>query len=138
MSRLLLDTNYLLDFIIKERPESDEAVRLFRLIVQGEHEGLVASTSLKDLYYLARKGLSDQECRDWIRVFMRAFAVCALDQDACWAALNSDEPDFEDGCIRAIAEHEGVDFIITRDADAFARSTVKTYTARRFLELFDV
>ena len=137
MSRLLLDTNYLLDFVVKERPGSDEAARLFRLIVRGEHEGLVAATSLKDLYYLCRKGYSDEEARDWIRIFMQAFTVCPLDRAACWDALGSDEPDFEDGCMRAIAEREHVDFIITRDERAFARSPVKSYSAREFLDLFD-
>lgn len=59
-----------------------------------------------------------------------------LDVEACVVALESNEPDYEDGCIRAIAERAGVDFIITRDKKAFARSYVKAYTAREYLELF--
>ena len=136
MSRLLLDTNYLVDFMFPDRPESECAVELFREIIQGRHEGIVSSTSLKDLYYLTRKELSDEEARDWICVFIRALDVEACDVEVCTIALESDEPDFEDGCIRAIAERAQVDFIITRDADAFARSWVKPYSAQRFLELF--
>lgn len=136
MYKLLLDTNFLLDFVDATRPESESAVRLFTILVRGEHKGCVATSSLKDFYYIARKRGGDQEARDWIRIFMRAFDIEDLDIEVCAVALESNEPDFEDGCIRAIAELAQVDFIITRDADAFARSWVKSYSAARFLELF--
>lgn len=136
MSRLLLDTNYLLDFVRPERPESTEAVTLFRLICGSSHTACVASASLKDFYYLLRGDYSEQERRDWLRVFIRAFDIEELDVEICSTALESDEPDYEDGCIRAIAERAQVDFIITRDKKAFARSWVKSYSAKEFLELF--
>ena len=50
-------------------------------------------------------------------------------------ALNSDEPDFEDGIIRACAELNGADFIITRDKAAFAHSKVRSVTAAEYLEI---
>lgn len=71
-----------------------------------------------------------------MRVFMRAFEVEDLDVEICSIALEPDEPDYEDGCIRAIAESAQIDFIITRDEAAFARSWAKSYSAKRFLELF--
>lgn len=113
-----------------------QAVELFARIARGECVGLVAAPSLKDFYYIARKRGSDQEARDWIRVFIRLFYVEDLDVEVCAIALESDEPDFEDGCIRAIAGRAQVDFIITRDREAFARSWIKTYTPRAFVDLF--
>lgn len=136
MSRLFLDTNYLFDFIRPERPESDEAVTLFKQLQGNPHSACIAASSLKDLYYLMRKDYSEDERRDWIRAFIRAFDVEELDVEACAVALESDEPDYEDGCIRALAERAKVDFIITRDKKAFARSWVKAYSAREFNELF--
>ena len=136
MSNVLLDTNILLDYVLSERPESDSAVQLFRAIFNGDLSGFVAASSLNDFYYVVRKFIGDQAARDWIRVFLRAFTVEELDIEICATAADSDEPDFEDGCVRAIAERAQVDFIITRDKKAFARSWVKTYSAREFLELF--
>ena len=46
------------------------------------------------------------------------------------------EPDFEDGLIRACAELNDVDVILTRDADAFRRSKVRAMTCAEYLELF--
>ena len=68
--------------------------------------------------------------------------VCAVpstgnaSSSSCVPATTWDEPDFEDGCIRATAERAQVDFLITRDQSAYARSWVKTYSARDFLSLF--
>lgn len=138
MNNVLLDTNVLLDFVMEHRPESQEACELLRRALGGEIHAIIAATSLKDLYYILRKEMPDEVCRDWIRAFVRGLTVEPLDIEACVVALESDEPDYEDGCIRAIAERAGVDFIITRDKKAFARSFVKAYTAREFLELFPV
>ena len=52
------------------------------------------------------------------------------------AALDSDEPDFEDGLVRAAAETEAAFAIITRDAQAFKTSSVPAMSAARYLELF--
>ena len=136
MHKLLLDTNFLLDIVEPGRPDEEAAVTLFKALVSGDLEGLVAASSLKDLYYLVRKWQGDQAARDWLRVFMRVFTVTELDIEACAVAVDSDEPDFEDGCIRAIAEREMVDCIITRDEKAFLRSRVKSFTAKDFLALF--
>lgn len=136
MSKLLIDTNILLDFVIPDRPEADEAVQLLCSVFRNEHEGIVAAPSLKDFYYISHRYLSEQESRDWVRVFIRAFEIEDLDAEICSIALESDEPDYEDGCIRAIAERAQVDFIITRDETAFARSWVKSYSAKQFLALF--
>lgn len=48
----------------------------------------------------------------------------------------SDEPDFEDGIIRACAEAAGADFIISRDERAFARSPIKRMSAQEYIDLF--
>lgn len=136
MPRILLDTNFLLDFIDETRPESAYACELFRRAVSGEFSAIISAASLKDMYYVACKRGSEQEARDWVNMFIWAFDIEPLDVEACAIAVSSDEPDFEDGCVRAIAECAQVDFIITRDRTAFARSWVKTYSPREFLELF--
>lgn len=137
MSRLLLHADILLDFVMGHRPESNEACRLFQRVLSGVDQAIVSASSLKDFYCILNKEMPDEVCRDWIRTFVRGLDVEPLDIEACAMALESDEPDYEDGCVRAIAERAGVDFIITRDVKAFARSFVKTYSAREFLELFD-
>lgn len=133
MDRLLLDTNFLLDLAIDSRPDSVAADELFERMTDGRVMGVVSPTSLKDFYYVARKGLDDAKRREWIALFMDAFCVAGIDRAICAAALTSDEPDFEDGIIRAIAEARGCDLLITRDAEAFAGSSVRHMSAAEYV-----
>ena len=104
MSKVMLDTNILLDYIIPDRPESEYARLLMQGIAHQKHQGIVSASSLKDLYYVAAKSIGEQAARDWVCIFMRLCDVEELDVEICAIAAESDEPDFEDGCIRATAE----------------------------------
>lgn len=136
-SKLLLDTNILIDYAVRTRPDHEQANRLMERIVFGMERGYVASGSLKDFYYLCRKPLGEPVCRDFIRRFLSMLDVLPVGQVECDNAAWSDEPDFEDGLIRAVAERNGVDFIVSRDSGAFGHSPVRSMTARKYLELFD-
>lgn len=135
-SKILLDTNVLVDYAVRNRPEHDHAVRLMERIVSGKDAGFTTSGSLKDFYYLCRKPLGEPLSRELVRRFLVMLDVLAVGQAECNDSAYSDEPDFEDGLIRAAAERNGMDFIITRDAGAFDHSPVRSMTARRYLELF--
>ncbi len=133
MDKLFLDTNFLLDAALSGRPGSQEAARLFTAIARREAIGLVAACSLKDFYYIARRGLDEKLERRWLRLFADACYISATDRDSVMRALDSDEPDFEDGLLRAVAEIEGADYIITRDAAAFTGSPIPKLTASEYL-----
>ena len=135
-SRLLLDTNVLIDYAVEGRPEHPSADVLMRRIAVSDVLGYTTSGSLKDFYHLCRKPLGGPGCRELIRQFLILLTVLPVGQQECRDSAYSDEPDFEDGLIRAAAEQNDVDFIITRDSGAFARSPVKSLTAARYLQLF--
>ena len=134
MDKLFLDTNFLLDVVISERPESKQAVLLFEKIVINQVSGLVCASSLKDFYYIARRDIAEEIKRRWIRLFNRVCYVPAMDQAVVSLALDSDEPDFEDGLLRAVAELERADYIISRDVDAYLNSEVPKITATEYLQ----
>ena len=124
--RAFLDTNFLLDCVLPGRPEHAAAQTIKGLVDVGLIEGVVSACSLKDAYYILTKQAGEARGRE------------SLDQEACFASAYSDEPDFEDGCIRAMAERAGVDFIITRDRAAFVRSTIKTFSPAEFIRAFPI
>ena len=135
-SQLLLDTNVLIDYMIPDRPEHGLAEKLVASLAAGQDSGFVCAGTLKDCYYICGKYIGEGPCRELIRQFLVMFDVLALGPDECLTAAYSDEPDFEDGLIRAVAEGNDMDFIITRDAKAFQRSTVKSLAAGEYLSLF--
>ena len=136
--RAFLDTNFLLDCVVPGRPEHSEAQLVKQLINVGLIDGVVSACSLKDVYYILTKQVGEEVARDVVRDGLKSYAVEPLDRDACLTSAYSDEPDYEDGCIRAMAERAGVDFIITRDRAAFVRSTIKSFSPAEFIRAFPI
>ncbi len=134
MDRILIDTNFLLDCIVDGRPGSESALKLFDLVSQGNIDAIVSPTSLNDFYYITRKDVSERNRRDFISLFIDVFVVADIGRLICETALLSDEPDFEDGILRAIAEAEDCTCIISRDLRAFKGSKVSRMTAEEYLE----
>lgn len=134
--KLLIDTNIFLDAAMSERAGWEYATLLMQEVAYSGIEAYVAASSLKDIYYILAKYSSEGHARSFIIAMMDLCELVAIDEVLCRKAACSDEPDFEDGVIRACAESVPVDFIISRDANAFQRSPIKRLSAQEYLSLF--
>lgn len=134
--KLLIDTNVLLDAAMAERPEHAQALLLLEEVGYNEAEGYLCPLSLKDTYYILTKYATEHDARAFIKAALDLFSVVKVDYALCRAAAFSNEPDFEDGIVRACAEAVPVDFIISRDEAAFSRSPLKRLSAAEYIDLF--
>ena len=134
-NRLLLDTNVLLDVLCPGRPQFAEANEVAKLCNGGGDMGFVTAGSLKDVYYILTKQIGEQKAREAVDVLTGLFIIAPLSAEDCDMALRSNEPDFEDGLIRACAELNDIDFILTRDAAAFLRSKVRAMDCAAYLSV---
>ncbi len=134
--KLLLDTNILLDAAIEERPGCLAASLLMDEFFYESVTGYVSALSLKDVYYILSKYTDESAARRYVIALMDLFEIVPVDGALCRIAALSDEPDFEDGIVRACAENALVDFVVTRDAGAFGKSSLKCLTAQEYLDLF--
>ena len=133
MCRLMLDTNILLDTLDSRRPESREAREVVDRCNGWGEFGMTCALSLKDVYFISTKARGEAWARSAVGKLMGLVSVAPVDGEVCDEALRSDEPDFEDGIIRACAELNGADYIITRDKDAFGNSKIRSMTAAEYL-----
>ncbi len=118
--RILVDTNVLLDLVSKDRPAHERVVQTVRNVIAASGEMLVATSSLKDAYCIyARHYGCESAAREAVSYLEDVFDLRSLEPKHIRKALLSPEPDFEDGIVRAIAEDEGCDYILTRDAKGF-------------------
>lgn len=134
--KLLLDTNILLDFCSVERsPFHEQSVALLmECFSRSDVTVMIAVSSLNDVYYVLRRRHGEEGvAREDIGKLMNLFDVWPLLERHAREAYASDEPDFEDGLVRAVAEDAGVDVIVTRDAAAFRRSMVPSMDAAQCL-----
>lgn len=133
---VLLDTNILIDAAVPGREDHNFAQLIEDEIAYGGLKAYVAATSLKDVYYLIKSETDEAFAREYVKCLMRLYALAPVDELVCADAAYSDEPDFEDGIIRACAESLGVDYIISRDKKAFKRSPVKRMSAQEYANAF--
>jgi len=137
--KLLLDTNVLMDFCNDARaPFHGQCVELLvECASRVDVELTIAVSSLNDVYYMLRRHYgNERSAREDIGALMELFDVRPLLARHARMSYESDEPDFEDGLIRAVAEDNGVDVIVTRDAAAFHRSAIPAMDAVRCRSLF--
>ena len=134
MTRVVLDTNVVLDYLSATRPRHLDAVDLLECLLSlGDVRAVVPAGSIKDAYYiLCRHYRSEKIVRSRIDDFRRLVEIAELTVPVLDAAFSSDEPDLEDAVVRSTAELLGAKAIITRDATAYARSSVPSMDARTY------
>ena len=131
---ILVDTNILIDAAVPGREQHVFASMLEDEAAYGGLKVYVAATSLKDAYFLIKSETDEAFAREYIQCLLRLYSPVAVDAFVCEEAAYSDEPDFEDGIIRACAETARVAYIVSRDEKAFKRSAIKRISAQEYIE----
>lgn len=135
MYRLLIDTNVMLDAVLSGRPGTDAAREVVNLCSGNGEFGMACALSFKDVYYIATRIHGEPWARNAVDKLMGLLVIAPVDAEVLDVAKRSNEPDFEDGIVRASAELNGADFIITRDKAAFAKSRIRAVSASEYLEI---
>lgn len=110
------------------------------LLESNEFEPVILASSIKDVYYILCRhygNKSEPTVRDRLDTFRQVVSVRELTCEVFDRAFASDEPDLEDGIVRATAELHGAQAIITRDRAAYSSSTAPAMTAAEFLRQVD-
>jgi len=124
MDSVVLDTNVVLDFLSAVRADHSDAVSLVQALQKSGVRAYVVATSLKDIYYILGRSDGESVARTAVMSVLATMTVLPVDEVCCLRALSSNEPDFEDGIIRAAAEIARADYLVSRDARAFLGSHV--------------
>lgn len=139
MSSFLFDANALVYWIYPSSPQHAEVASLISRALEGNGRIYALSSCLNEIYYVMHtRYMGEPAARERVRAIFEVFDLVDLTAPLVADALDSDEPDYEDGLVRAGAEALQVDFIITYDKKAFTRSFIPKATAAQALSLMDV
>lgn len=137
--KALLDTNIILDVILKRQPFFEDSYRVMRLCSSKKYEGILAAHTITNAFYILRKHFSSSETRNAILYLLTVFKVNSIDiEKISRALLNEDFKDFEDCLQVECAAAVDADYIITRDAKDFAESKIPCVTPAEFCNLFEM
>ena len=134
MSRLLIDTNIVIDLLSKRDKFYNEAADLFSRADKNELELTISSLTFANTNYILTKLKSAKEAREILRKFKVLVELLSLDDKITELALSDGNfPDFEDGLQYYSAIENRIDVIITRNKKDFKNSKIPVLTAKEFL-----
>lgn len=134
MSRILIDTNIVIDLLSKREKYYNEAAVLFSRADKKELVLTISSLTFANTNYILTKLKSAKEAREILRKFKVLVTLLTLDDKITELALSDDDfPDFEDGLQYYSAIENQIDVIITRNKKDFKKSKIPVLTAKEFL-----
>ncbi len=134
MSKILIDTNIVIDLLAKREQFYNSAAQLFSLADKQKLELSISSLTFANTSYVLSRLKSTQEAREILRRFRVLIKVLQLNDKLIDLALNDNNfKDFEDGLQYYTAIENEQDIIITRDLKDFKESKIPVMTADEYL-----
>lgn len=131
--RLLIDTNILLDVLMKREPHFQDSALIWKLCETDSAEGFVSSLTIANLIYVMRKELNPEKTGEVIQKLKLIFRLADLCVSDISRAAELKWEDFEDAVQSATAERIHADCIITRNVRDFRESRVIAFTPAEYL-----
>lgn len=134
MSKLLIDSNIVLDLLAKREPFNKSAEQIFSLADKNKVELFISSLTFANTNYVLSRLKSAKEAREILRRFRVLVKVVSLNDKIIDLALNDNSfKDFEDGLQYYSAIENDIDIIITRDLKDFKGSKIPVMTSDEYL-----
>ena len=136
MLSVLVDTNVVLDFALGRQPWAGAAKEILQAAADGRICAVFAATSLKDVYYVARKAMGGQRSTEFLDYLMDVLRIGDVTAETCRQARAEHEDDFEDAVVAAVAREQAVDVIVSRGEAAFQHACAPKMDPRLFAAFF--
>lgn len=134
--RILVDTNIILDILLKREPHDKAAQVILTKCAEREITGYLAAHSIPNIFYVLRKDYSQEERRKFIKNLCEIFRISNLSAEKIISAIDNEQfLDFEDCLQEECAVAETVDYIVTRNLTDFKLSRVQVIEPDEFLKL---
>ncbi len=133
--KILLDTNVVLDLLIKREPFHVDAAKIFSKIERGVIHAYVCATTITTIHYLLSKQFSSQQSKRSISLLLQLLEVVAVDKEVLLMAEDTGFIDYEDAVIYASAKRVGSEAIVTRNEKDFLLSEIAVYSPAVFMGL---
>lgn len=126
--RVLFDTNVVMDQLLEREPFVEAAERLLSLVDAGALDGMLCSTTVTTIHYLASKVVGAPEAVKYVGELLAIFDVACVDREVLRAALDAGFSDYEDAVLYEAARAAAASAIVTRNGKDFTRSALPVFT----------
>lgn len=135
--KLLIDTNVVLDVLLRREPFSKTAAEVLNLTQRDDVREYVSASAITDIYYIANKQMKDRDAvRDLLKRLLMVVSVVAVSEREIQNALNLAWGDFEDSVQYSVALLNEMDGIVTRNPSDYQEANIRIWLPEQALELF--
>lgn len=139
MSKILVDTNVIIDLLAERKPFNVESERIFSLADLNQIDLVVSALSLVNCYYVLNDAMKIKNPRSILGKFKVLVSVKDLNDKIIALALNDKNfKDFEDGIQYYTAIESKCKLIITRNRKDYKKSSLPVLNPKEFLAKLDV
>lgn len=133
--RLLVDTNVILDLLLKRGENCKDAIEFFVWCKRHKNWTYITSMSLRDIEYVAMKNFHDKKKTNslLIDVYSLITKVIGISADSAINSIFEDYKDFEDELIIQAAKEEMLDAIVTNNVKDFQDKGMPAFTPREIM-----
>lgn len=135
LASVLVDTNVVLDVILRREPWADDAVRMLDAVSRGRVRGFVASHAITTVHYVVAKDAGRAAANTAVADLLAVLRTVPLGEAEYHRALAMRLGDFEDAVQAAASLAVGADFVVTRNAKDFRGAPVATRTPGEILAM---
>ena len=133
MSKVFIDTDVILDFMIAREPFAMDAARIFSLSEKKQISICTTGLVFANAYHILRKLGSHQKVLEKLSQLAKLIDIIALSKASVLQALDSKFGDFEDALQHYAALSENVKTIVTRNVKDFKNSELAVLTPDQYL-----
>lgn len=134
--KILIDTNVLIDYLMRRIPYSDDAEKLLFLCKNMQVKGCMAAHSVMNILYILRKEMTLAERKAFMLCLSEFIEIIGIDRKKIINILTDNSfADVEDCLQTECAKAFSADYIITRNTKDFASSSIPAVTPDEFIKM---
>ena len=136
MTKLLIDTDVILDFFFQREPFADSAAQILSLCESKKIKGYTTPVIISNVYYLLRQTAKHEKVIEKLKLLLSITDILVIERAAVMHALNSEFRDFEDALQNYTAElNNEIEILITRNIKDYKHSHLAIMTPDNFLQM---
>ena len=132
--KILIDTNIVLDVMLKREPFYKLSMEILSLAKKEDVEEYVSASAITDIYYLAYRQLRDKEMvKKLMKELLTIVSVASVSEQEIENALSLAWNDFEDSVQYSVAYLQEMDGIVTRNPGDYKEAKIKVWKPEELL-----
>jgi predicted nucleic acid-binding protein len=132
--RLLIDTNIVLDVLLKREPYFGTGRSVLGLTEDRSIREYVSASAITDIYYIAHRQIRDRDAvKELLKKLLLIVSVAGVGEREIRAALELDWRDFEDSVQYCTASLNDLDGVVTRNPADYRDARLRIWKPEELL-----